>query len=191
MQAGGRVLYNLMVALHKGENMRQLDADEKTAMVMVYTNNMLARGEVIARENARVSIWLRTQGVPNYIHLHRAQVISFAGGAPKTFSFSEIFIPAVQVAAFHLAPPAQDPLDYDASEQNRIMQPMEVMVGPFVLKGSIRISMQTDIATSLDVMRTLWLSIYDAEIVNPHLPQFKVKVPMLLVNSNFVSLGAL
>ena len=42
--------------------MRQLAADEKTATVMVYTNNMLARGEVIARENARVSIWLRTAG---------------------------------------------------------------------------------------------------------------------------------
>jgi len=171
--------------------MRQLATDEKTAMVMVYTNNMLARGEVIARENARVSIWLRTQGVPNYIHLHKVQVISFAGGAPKTYSFSEIFIPTAQVSAFHLAPPARDPLDYDASEQNRIMQPMEAMIGTFMLKGAIRISMQTDIATSLDVMHTLWLSIYDAEIANPHLPQFHLQVPMLLVNSNSVALGVL
>jgi hypothetical protein len=169
--------------------MRQLAADEKIVTVMVYTNTMLARGEMIARENARVSIWLRTQGVPNYIHLHKPQVISFAGGAPKTFAFSEVFVPTMQVTAFHLAPPAQDSLDYDTSEQNRMMQPMEVMVGSFVLKGSIRISMQTDVATSLDVMRTLWLSIYDAQIANPYLPQFNVQVPMLLVNSNHVSLG--
>ncbi|CAG0960909.1 hypothetical protein ANAEL_00622 [Anaerolineales bacterium] len=169
--------------------MRQLTEEEKLATVMVYTNDMLARGEVIAKENARVSIWLRTQGVPNYIHLHKPQVISFAGGTPKTFAFSEIFIPTVQVAAFHLAPPAREVLDYDASEQNRMMQSMDVMVGPFVLKGKIRISMQTDVATSLDVMRTLWLSIYDAEIANPHLPQFNIQVPMLLVNSNYVTLG--
>jgi len=169
--------------------MRQLTEEEKLATVMVYTNDILARGELIAKENMRVSIWLRTQGVPNYIHLHKPQVISFTGGTPKTFAFSEVFIPTVQVAAFHLAPPAQEVLDYDASEQNRMMQLMDVMVGPFVLKGKNRISMQTDVSTSMDVMRTLWLSIYDAEIANPHLPQFNMQVPMLLVNSNYVTLG--
>ncbi len=169
--------------------MKELAPDEKTAMVMVYTNNMLARGEVIAKENARVSIWLRTQGVPNYIHLHKPQVISFLSAVPKTFSFSEIFIPTVQVLAFHIVPPAQDPLDYDAGEANRMMQFLEVMIGSFLLKGNIRISTQTDIATSLDVMRASWMSIYDAEITNSYLPQFNVHVPMLLVNPNQVSFG--
>ena len=169
--------------------MRELTADEKVVMVMVYTNNMLARGEVIAKENARVSIWLRTQGVPNYLHLFKPQVISFAGGAPKTFSFSEIFIPTVQVTAFHLVPPVQDPLDFDSSEQNRVMQPLDVMVGSFMLKGKIRISMQTDVATSLDVMRASWMSVYEAEIGNPYLPQFNMQVPMLLVNPSLVSFG--
>jgi hypothetical protein len=171
--------------------MRQLATDEKIATVMVYTNTMLARGEMIARENVRVSIWLRTQGVPNYIHLHKAQVISFAGGAAKTLSFSEIFIPTVQVTAFHLAPPDHDPLDYDLSEQNRTMQTLDVMIGTFMLKGKIRISTQTDIATSLDVMHTMWLSLYDAEIANPYLPQFHLQLPVLLVNSNFVTIGVL
>ena len=169
--------------------MRQLAEDEKIVTVMVYTNTMLVRGEMIARETTRVSIWLRTQGVPNYIHLFKPQVISFAGGTPKTFAFSEIFIPTVQVAAFHLAPPVQEPLDYDASEQNRVMQTMDAMIGSFILKGKIRISMQTDVGTSLDVMRALWLSIYEAQIGNPYLPQFNVQVPMLLVNSNYVVLG--
>jgi len=169
--------------------MRELAADEKTAMVMVYTNNMLARGEVIARESMRVSIWLRTQGVPNFIHLYKPQVISFAGGAPKNSSFSEIFIPTPQVAGFHLAPPNHDPLDYDASEQNRVHQSLEVMIGSFVLKGNIRISTQTDIAASLDVMRASWMSVYDAEIGNPYLPQFNLRMPMLLVNPSLVNFG--
>ena len=169
--------------------MRSLAADEKTATVMVYTNSMLARGEVITRENVRVSIWLRTDGVPNYIHLYKTQVVSFAGSTPKTFSFPEMFIPIAQVAAFHLAPPAQDPLDYDASEGNRIMQPLDIMISSFIINGRMRISSQSDISTSLDVMRTLWISIYDAEIVNPYLAQLNVQVPFLLVNSNQMSFG--
>jgi hypothetical protein len=169
--------------------MKELESDEKVAMVMVYTNTMLARGEVVAKENARVSIWLRTQGVPNYIHLYKPQVISFIGAAPKTFSFSEIYVPTVQVIAYHLAPPAQDPLDYEAGEANRTMQLVELMIGPFMLKGKIRISMATDVATSLDVMRASWMSIYEAEITNPYLPQFNVKVPMLLVNPSQVNFG--
>jgi hypothetical protein len=169
--------------------MKELASDEKTAMVMVYTQNILARGEVIAKESARVSIWLRTQGVPNYIHLHRPQVISFLGAAPKTSSLSELFIPTVQVVGFHLAPPAQDSLDYDPAEANRMMQSLDVMVGSFLIKGKIRISTQTDIATSLDVMRASWMSIYDAEIGNPYMPQFNVQVPMLLVNPSLVNFG--
>jgi hypothetical protein len=169
--------------------MKALESDEKIAMVMVYTNNMLARGEVVAKENARVSIWLRTQGVPNYIHLYKPQVISFLGATPKSFSFSEMFIPTLEVVAFHLAPPAQDPLDYDAGEANRMMQPLDVMIGSFLLKGKIRISMQTDVSTSLDVMRASWMSVYDVDISNPYLPQFNVHAPMLLVNPNHVNFG--
>jgi hypothetical protein len=169
--------------------MKELAPDEKTAIVMVYTNNMLARGEVVAKENARVSIWLRTQGVPNYIHLYRPQVISFLGSTPRTLSFSEMFIPTVQVIAFHLAPPAEDPLDYDAREANRMMQLLDVMIGSFLLKGKIRISMQTDVATSLDVMRASWMSLYDVNISNPFLPQFNVQAPMLLINPNQVNFG--
>ena len=169
--------------------MKELASDDKIAMVMVYTNNMLVRGEVVAKENARMSIWLRTQGVPNYIHLYKPQAISLLGAVPKTFSFSEMFIPTAQVVAFHLAPPAQDPLDYDAGEANRMLQPLDVMLGSFLLKGKIRISTQTDVATSLDVMHASWMSIYDVEITNPYMPQFNVQVPMLLVNPSQVNFG--
>jgi hypothetical protein len=169
--------------------LRALAPDEKIATVMLYTNNILARGELIAKESARISIWLRTQGVPNYLHLHQPQVISFAGGAAKTSSFAELFIPTSQLVAFHLAPPAQDAVDYDPNEANRVMQPLDVMVGSFLLKGKMRMSSLTDVSTSLDVMRASWMSIYDADISNPFLPQFNVRVPMLLVNSNFVNFG--
>ena len=95
----------------------------------------------------------------------------------------------MQVVAFHLVPPAQDPLDYDAGEANRMMQSLDVMLGSFLLRGKIRISMQTDVATSLDVMRASWMSVYDADISNPYMPQFNVHVPMLLVNPSQVNFG--
>ncbi|MBI5353008.1 MAG: hypothetical protein HZB50_10250 [Chloroflexi bacterium] len=169
--------------------MRALASDEKTAMVMVYTNSMLVRGEMIAKENTRVSIWPRTQGGANFFHLFNPQVISFGGTPPKSFAFAEIFVPTTQVIGFHLVPPLQEPMDYDASETNRVIQPVEILVGTFLMKAHIRVSAQAELATSLDVMRAAWVSIYDADISNPYLPQFSLHVPMLLVNPNQVSFG--
>jgi hypothetical protein len=171
--------------------MKPLASDEKIALVMVYTHNSLIRGEVVIKETLRVSIWLRTQGVPNFIHLHNPQVILLGGTPPKSLNYSELFVPTVDVIGFHIAPPEQDPLDYDASEANRTMQPVDMMVGSFLLKGKIRISMQTDVATNLDVSRSAWMSIYEADISNPYLAQFNVRVPMLLVNPSHVNFGIL
>ncbi len=169
--------------------MKPLAPDEKTALLMMYTYNMLIRGEVVVKENVRVSIWLRTQGVPNYVHLYKPQVILFGGTPPKSLSYSEIFIPTSDIIAFHLAPPEQEPLDYDASETNRMMQPLDMVIGSFLLKGKIRMATQTDLAINLDVSHAGWMSVYDADISNPYLPQFSVQVPMLLVNPSQVSFG--
>jgi hypothetical protein len=169
--------------------MKQLAPDEKTATVMVYTHNMLVRGDVVLKESARASIWLRTQGVSNFIHLLKPQVVVFGGTPPKTYAYEETFIPTAEAIGFHLAPPAADPLDYDATETNRIMQPMQLLMGSFSMRGKMRISTATDISASLEVMNIAWASVYDAEIVNPYLPQFSVSVPMLLVSPNKVSIG--
>ena len=81
--------------------MKPLAPDEKLVPVMVYTQNMLVHGGLVAKENVRVSILLRTQGVPNYLHLHNAHAIVFGGTPPKSLSYSEIFIPTPSVIALH------------------------------------------------------------------------------------------
>jgi hypothetical protein len=169
--------------------MRTMAPDEKASLVMIYTQDMLARGEIITKQNVRVNIWLRNQGVPNYIRLVNPQVLVFGGGTPKSIAYPEILIPTAQVIGYHLVPPAEEPMDYEATEVNRLAQPVSLLMGTFMLKGLIRISTQTDVASSLDVMHISWLSVYDAEIINPSLPQFSMKVPMLLVNPNQVSFG--
>ena len=168
--------------------MKPLESDEKIVPVMVYTQNMLVHGEYVAKEAVRVSILLRTQGVPNYLHLHKAHVIVFGGTPPKSLSYSEIFVPTPSVIAFHLVPPVQDVMDYDPTEANRTMQPMDMLVGTFQFKGHMRMSTQAEIGVSLEVMRISWLSIYNTQITNPYLPQFNLQVPLLVISPTMVSM---
>jgi hypothetical protein len=155
---------------------------------MLYTQNSLIRGDVVTKESARVGVWLRTQGVPNLIHMLKPSVLLFGGTPPKPLSYAEIYIPTVTVIGFHLAPPNSDPLDYDENEKNRSMEPISLLVGTFTIKGSIRISSQATMSTSLEVAYNGWLSIYAAEITNPFLPQMQpMLVPMLLISPSRVN----
>ena len=63
-------------------------------------------------------------------------------------------------------------------------------MGTFVMRGSIRISTHTELGTSLEQARIDWLSLYDVEVTNPHLPQMPtLQVPMALVHTSHVALG--
>lgn len=166
-----------------------LAADEKLTPVMIYTINSMVRASVITKENIRVSIWLRMAGAPEFIHLRNANVLTF-GISLQSQSFSDYFLSTQQVLAFHLLPPAVDPLDYDETEMNRKLEPLTVMVGSFRFSGHTRMSTQTDLATHLSIVKTPLLSIYDIEITNPNLQAMGVlKVPFSLVRTNQVSFG--
>lgn len=168
-----------------------LRPDEKVTPVMLYTHDTLVRGEAVSKQNVpRVNIWLRTDGAPKYMHILKPQVIVFGGTPVKPLSFSEIFFPTSQLIAFHTLPPTEEPLDYEPDEANRMMQDVKVLVGSFVVKGQIRISSQTELATSLEVARVSWMSVYNADVANPYLPQMPpVHVPMILVNPERVAFG--
>ncbi len=168
--------------------MATANTEERRTTVLIYSSNMLVRGDVMTMPSIRVSIWLRTQGMPNYMHILKPQVLVFGGAAPKSHAYEEMFFPTAQVIGFHIAPPACDPVDYDASEAGRRMVDVSMMLGFFLLKAKARISSQTDFATSIDVARSMWMSIYEAEISNPALPQMGVmRVPMLLVRPERVT----
>jgi len=168
-----------------------LRPDERTTPVMLYTHESVVRGEVITKESVhRVNIWLRTDGAPKYMHLLKAQVLVFGGSPVKALSYSELYFPTSQLIAFHLLPPTDEPLDYEPNEANRMMQPVEVLAGTFVMKGNIRISTQTEVGASLEVARLAWFSLYDATITNPYLSQMPpMQIPMVLVNPTHVAFG--
>jgi hypothetical protein len=158
---------------------------------MLYTLETVVRGEVITKESVhRVNLWLRTDGAPKYMHILRSQVIIFGGSPVKALSYSELYYPTARLIAFHILPPAEEALDYDADEANRMMEPVEVLAGTFVMKGNIRISTQTEVGVSLESARVSWMSLYDASITNPYLPQMPpIQVPMVVVNPNYVAYG--
>lgn len=171
--------------------MYTLRPDEKTTPVMLYTEESVVRGEVVTKDVVhRVNIWLRTDGVPKYMHLLNAQVVLFGGGSGRTLSYPEIYFPSAELIAFHTLPPTDEPLDYDPAEANRMMVDVDMIVGTFVMNGRIRISTHTEVGVSLEVARVSWMSLYDATISNPYLPQMPpLKVSLVLVNPAHIAFG--
>jgi hypothetical protein len=163
-------------------------ADEKTTTVMAYTQNLFVRGDAVTKQTVRINSWLRTQGMPEYIYMLRAQVLVLGGAAPKSLSYPEVYLPTATVIGFHLAPPASEPLDYAEDEKNRTMAPVVALVGTFLFKGKLRVSAQTGLGPSLESSRSQWASIYDVEVTNPNLPQMPaLAVPLILINPRQVT----
>jgi hypothetical protein len=170
--------------------MYTLAAGEKTTLVMAYTETMLVRGEVVTSENIRINTWLRTAGVPEYMHILRPQVLLFGSGSVKTLSYSQIYLPVAKVLGFHPVLPADNTLDYAVDEPNREMVPLTALVGTFQFKCKLRISTLSGLKTTLEMAHSSWTSIYDVEITNPYLAQMPpLQVPMILVNPKQISLA--
>lgn len=163
-----------------------LNDGEKATPVMVYTMNTLARGEVITKESLRVSTWLRTQGAPEFVGLYNAQVLVFGSSTGiQQASFLEYFVPTQQILAYHLVPPAKEPLDYDPSEPNRKMEPTLLLIGSFRFNGHLRMATQSNLNRYLEIARESFFSFYDVEITNPGLPSASaLKAPIVLARLN-------
>ncbi|HEY3476964.1 MAG TPA: hypothetical protein VGK56_20265 [Anaerolineales bacterium] len=168
-----------------------LRPDERTNLVMLYTQHNVVRGEAVVKQNVpRVNIWLRTDGAPRYIHVLKPQVLVFGGSPAKSLSYPELYFPTSEVIAFHTLPPIEEPLDYDPAEADRRMEAVDLLVGTFVMSGKIRISTHTEVDTTLESARVSWMSVYDVSITNPYLPQMTaLQVPMVLVNPAHVAFG--
>lgn len=170
--------------------MYTLAADEKATTVLLYTENALIRGELVTKQNARVNIWLRMQVEVNYLHIHNPQILAFGGPLTKSMISDEIYCPLSQIYGFHLAPPANEALDYDDSEPNRVMKDVNLMLGSFNVKGKLRISTHSDFAKTIEGAHAGWLSVYDADVTPLFVPSFPaMQAPLMLVNPRVMSVG--
>lgn len=162
--------------------MYTLGPEEKATLVMAYTQNGLVRGEVVTPESVRLNTWLRTDSAPDYFQFHNAQWLQSSAGGIRSAAYPELLLSVSLVIGFHPAPPSREPLDYDPREDNRVNKPVSILMGLFVVNGFLRASAQTGLLTALQIAHSPWVSIYEAEIASPHLPQMPAfQVPMLLV----------
>lgn len=166
----------------------QLQEGEKATEVMVYTDTLLIWGQVITKVAIRVSTWLRTPAIPQFMCIYEAHVLRFgSGGISKPQNYQELYLPSSQIIAFHIKPPERDPLDYDPNEPMRKMEPATALVGWFHFDGALRMSTQTNIARFLDVTKEPFITMYDIEITQPSSPSGGVmRVPYALVRGENV-----
>lgn len=161
--------------------MYELKDNEKITPAMFYTSDALIHGKVVTTKIVRVNIWLRSDSAPKYVHLLDAQMIDLTGKG-KSMRFNELFIPVAEIVAYHPAPDVEIELDYLADEPNRRMLSTKA-IGKFFLtfSGESRISTQTEFGTTLEVGRSSWLSLYNASISSPNMPQMRLEIPMMLL----------
>ncbi|MEA4906995.1 MAG: hypothetical protein VB089_05220 [Anaerolineaceae bacterium] len=165
----------------------QLGAEQKSAPVMIYTTSGISWGEVVVKEHIRVSTWLRTNAAPEVVCLYNARtlVTTTAAGTPRPMKFLELHIHTDQILAFHLVPPAHDPVDYDPAEPNKKMEPVALMFGAFRADGVIRMSNLMSLARHVEVTRETFLPVYDAEIFCPSLPSIGlIRTPYVLIRQS-------
>lgn len=164
----------------------KVDSDEKVAHVMVYTSASLVWGEVVVKEMIRVSTWLRTNTAPDRITLYNAKsLVTTSVNNLHPTAYPEVNIAVPQIIAWHLAPPAKDPIDYDPTEPNRHLEPINILLSTFLIKGSLRLSTNADLKKYLEVTREAYTALYDVEISNLIMPNLgPIVVPYILVRQD-------
>ena len=161
----------------------RLAPDEKMNQVMIYTANALLWGDLVVKSIIRVSTWLRTNAVSDWLTLYNANLlITNQGAAVKPVSFNEMHIPVTQINAIHLIPPAQDPFDFDPTELNRRMEPVNAIFGSFMAKANLRIATTATLKKYIELNHETFTGLYDVEVTSLTLPNFgSVKLPYILL----------
>ena len=165
--------------------------DEKSTPVMVYTSNRLSWGDLVTKQSILPERILIGVSIPDFITLCNAQTSICRGSTlSKPNKFTKLHIPYQEIIGYHLMPPHVAQLDYDLTEQNRVMAPVTIQVGNFDFQAKFRISTQTSIKTMLDVTKSDFISVYDVVISHPGNPNMKsIQVNFALVSRMSVTFG--
>lgn len=167
--------------------------DEKIISLMLYTSNTLIWGEVVVKLAIRGSTWLRTNAAPDKIVLNNAKLLpTTTTKMMQPMGYRELIVPVPSVGAYHLIPPATDPLDYDPTEPNRVMVPVVVLIGSTKIIGKMRMTQHSSLQKYLDVTHESYSSVYDAEITNTLLPSLgTLKIPYLQARQEICIFGTM
>jgi len=145
----------------------------------------LLLGELVTRKAVRVSTWLRTLGLPDYAGLYNVTMLRFLGtGEPQVLRFPAVYFAMVRVIALHLAPPGTEPMDYDPTEQNRKLEPVTALSGPFRFEGSLRMPAHMTMAKQMELLRDSFTMLYNVSVSSAYQPMSVVQSSMVMVRPN-------
>lgn len=166
------------------DSFSNLAEDEKSTPVMVYTSNGLSWGHLVTKKTILPERILIGVTPPDFITLNNAQTsFSYGNTLSKPIKYTELHIPYGGIHGFHLMPPYKATLDYDPSELNRVMVPVTIHVGAFHFLANFRISTQASIKTMLEVTKSDFITVYNAEISHPGNQNMKpIQVNFALIN---------
>jgi hypothetical protein len=168
-----------------------LAGDEKSTPVMVYLPNGLSWGNLVTKKSILPERILIGATLPDFITLYNAQTtFSHGNTLSKPIRYTELHIPYGEIRGYHLMPPHKAQLDYDPAELNRVMAPVTIHVGAFRFLANFRISTQASIKTMLEVTKSDFFIVYDAEISHPGNENMKpIQVNLALVNRTAALFG--
>ena len=165
-----------------------LNEGETLSGMMFYTADSIVWGKMPHHETLMPSRVLTGVTIPEILSLYDAQAM-FVGMnfVAKPVKQAHMMIPTSTVLGYHLQPPTEDQIDYDPTEPNRRMAPVSLYIGPFLVKGSMRISEISSVKATLEAMKATYLSLYDLQVSQPHNP----KMPPIKMNQGYFQTNAL
>jgi hypothetical protein len=138
-----------------------LSSEEKTTQVMVGTPDMLLWGDLITKQQVRMSIYLNTLA-EDFIPLHRIKMLFMAPAQQVApVEVPTIFVKQEEILLF-LAMHDTEPLPDET--ETRKYGPIEVFVGSYHIEGQLLKSPFSTLENMLMVSRAVYLPIYEATV---------------------------
>lgn len=138
-----------------------LSPEEKTTQVMVGTPDLLLWGDLITKQQVRMSIFLNTLA-EDFVPLHKVKALFLAPSQQVApVEKPTLFVKQEEILLF-LALHDTEPLPDET--ETRKYEPVEVLVGSYQIEGKLLKSPFSTLENMLMVTRATYLPIYDAKV---------------------------
>lgn len=138
-----------------------LSPEEKASQVMVGTPDMLLWGDLITKQQVRMSIYLNTLA-EDFIPLHRVKLLFLAPTQQVApVEKPTLFVKQEEILLF-LAMHDTEPLPDET--ETRKYEPIEVFAGSYQIEGNLLKSPFSTLENMLMVSRAPYLPIYEATV---------------------------
>jgi hypothetical protein len=138
-----------------------LGPEEKATQVMMGTSDLLLWGDLVTKQQVRMSIYLNTLA-EDFIPLHRVKMLYLSPTQQVApVERPSLFVKQEEILLF-LAMHDTEPLPDETD--TRKYEPVEVFVGSYQIEGKLLKSPYSTLENMLIVTRATYLPIYEAQV---------------------------